>query len=449
MLEIKLDLAPTDARLIGDAGLDFIQSPVWNTSQDQLLEALTSPAPGYTNLPDQSTAELEEFAAGRVEDIDDVLVLGIGGSGLGARMLRCAFIEPARQRFGHPRLHIVDNIDPRRLYHLLITLDPRHTMVVIVTKSGSTAETMANFAVVRGWLEALLGDDYREQVVVVTDPEKGDLRKIAEKDGLASFSVPPDVGGRFSVLSAVGLLPAALAGLDIGDLLSGAKAMRRATLRADWRKNPALALALCLHSHHRAGRRIVGVVPYADGLRDFALWFSQLWAESLGKRDDYGPTPQPLLGATDQHSQIQLYTRGPADKVAWLLEVAEHEVNVEVPDKEYGYDALDYLAGLGLDELLAAERRGTTLGLVRAGTPSLVLTLPKLEGPELGALIYLCEAAVSLTGRLAELDAYDQPGVEEGKKATYALLERPGYEERRRDDAELEARFAGNLTSLA
>lgn len=449
MLGIKLDLAPTDARLIGDAGLDFVQSKEWNNPRQELLNALTDPAPGYTSLPDQQVDGLLEFAAAVSGDLDDVLVLGIGGSGLGARMLNCAFIEPAPRRPNYPRLHVVDNVDPRRLYHLLTALDPQHTLVVVVTKSGSTAETMANYAVVRAWLEALLGDDYAAHLAVVTDPHNGDLRSIAESEDLASFAVPPDVGGRFSVLSPVGLLPAALTGLDVEGLLRGAAVMRRRTLKPDWRSNPALALALCLHAHHSAGRRIVGVMPYADGLRDFALWFCQLWAESLGKRADYGPTPQAALGATDQHSQIQLYTQGPADKVVWMLEVAEHDVEVEVPDKPYGYAALDYLAGTGLGELLAAERRGTTLGLVKAGTPSFVLTLPKLEEPELGALIYLCEAATSLTGRLAELDAYNQPGVEEGKKATYALLGRPGYEERRREDAELETSFAEDLVSLA
>lgn len=447
MLKLNLDLNPGSRELVGETGLDFAG---WKAEYPEVIAVLTDDPPGYTRLPEADPTALLDFAAARVDDLDDVIVLGIGGSGLGARMLRCALVDPAESRPGHPRLHVVDNVDPRRLYHLLTTLDAVATLVLVVTKSGSTAETMAGYAVVRGWLEATLGvEEARRRLVAVTDPEKGDLRAIADADGLDTFAVPPEVGGRFSVLSPVGLLPAALMGLDVAELLTGAALMRRAALEPAWRSNPALALALALHQHHQAGRRNVAVMPYADGLADFAAWFAQLWAESLGKRSDYGPTPQAVLGATDQHSQLQLYTQGPRDRVVWLLETAEHDVEVAVPEREYGYASLDYLAGRGLGELLAAERRGTTLALIKAGTPSLLTTLPKLEERELGALIFLCEAAVSFAGRLAELNPYDQPGVEDGKRATYALLGRPGHTERREADAALESRFDDDLVSRA
>ncbi len=447
MLKLNLDLNPGSRELVGETGLDFA---AWKAEYPEVVVALTDDPPGYTRLPEVDPTALLDFAAARVDNLDDVIVLGIGGSGLGARMLRRALVDPAESRPGFPRLHVVDNVDPRRLYHLLTTLDAVATLALVVTKSGSTAETMAGYAVVRGWLEATLGEDEaRRRLVAVTDPEKGDLRAISEADGLDTFAVPHEVGGRFSVLSPVGLLPAALMGLDVAELLTGAALMRRAALRPAWRSNPALALALALHQHHTAGRRNVAVMPYADGLADFAAWFAQLWAESLGKRPDYGPTPQAVLGATDQHSQLQLYTQGPRDRVVWLLETAEHDVEVAVPERQYGYASLDYLAGRGLGELLAAERRGTTLALIKAGTPSLLTTLPKLEERELGALIFLCEAAVSFSGRLAGLNPYDQPGVEDGKRATYALLGRPGHTERREADAALESRFDDDLVSRA
>ena len=312
---------------------------------------------------------------------------------------------------------------------------------------------MASFAVVRGWLRETLGESYGGRVAAVTDPDLGDLRALATAEAYTTFDVPPDVGGRFSVLSPVGLVPAALLGIDVRELLAGARAMRTATVSPDWRKNPALALALALHQHHQAGRRIVSVMPYADGLRDFALWFAQLWAESLGKRregtEPYGPTPQAALGVTDQHSQLQLYTDGLKDKVVWLLEAEDTGDDVRVPPQGSGYASLGYLGGRGLGELLHAEFKGTRLALLRAKTPSLVLTLPKLNERSLGLLVYLCQAAVSITGKLAGVNVYDQPGVEEGKKTTYAYMGREGYTERLAEDESLLAETDPDLVSRA
>jgi glucose-6-phosphate isomerase len=452
--KISLDLRASDRRLIGRSGLDFA---LWQDSYPELVTALVGPAPGYADLPDRQVSDLLRWAEPLTGTCDDLVLLGIGGSGLGARMLGCAFVEPAERKPGHPRLHVVDNVDPRRLRHLLGELDPRRTLVNVVTKSGSTAETMASFAVVRDWLREALGKGYGSRVAAVTDPDLGDLRAMATAEGFTTFDVPPDVGGRFSVLSPVGLVPAALLGIDVRELLAGARAMRTATGNPDWRRNPALALALALHQHHRAGRRIVSVMPYADGLRDFALWFAQLWAESLGKRrkgtdpdgEPYGPTPQAALGVTDQHSQLQLYVDGPKDKVVWLIEVEDTGADVRVPSQNEGYASLGYLGGRGLGELLHAELRGTMLALLRAKTPSLLLTLPVLDERSLGSLIYLCQAAVSITGKLAGVNPYDQPGVEEGKKTTYAYMGREGYSERLAEDERLLAETDPDLVSRA
>lgn len=446
MQTLTLNLSGSDARLIGDAGLDF---SAWSVERPELLTALTDPAPGYTKLPDSDLSEILAFAAQTEGKYDDLLLLGIGGSALGARMLNCAFVEPADNRLNRPRLRTVDNVDPRRLGYLLKSLNPRRTLVVVVTKSGSTAETMASFAIAQQWLRESLGDGHQKRIVAVTDPTQGDLRRLVNEEGYGRFAVPTDVGGRFSALSTVGLLPAALLGIDIKELLTGAARLRETTLNPDWQRNPALALALTLHEHHNNGRRIVSVMPYADGLRDFALWFVQLWAESLGKRADYGPTPLSALGATDQHSQLQLYTEGPKDKVVWLLSVSNLGEEIAVPPQSDELASLGYLSKRGLGELLAAELRGTTLALSKAGTPSLTLALPQLDERELGGLIYLAEAAVSITGELARLNPYDQPGVEDGKQATYALMGRPGYEDRLKEDEALESRRDGNLTSRA
>lgn len=446
MQTLTLNLSGSDAKLIGDAGLDF---SAWSSEQSELLAGLTNPAPGYTKLPDYDPAAILDFARQVEGSYDDLLLLGIGGSALGARMLNCAFVEPADNLLRRPRLRTIDNVDPRRLGYLLKKLNPRRTLVVVITKSGSTAETMSSFAIAREWLRESLGADYHKNIVAVTDPEKGDLRRLVNEEGYTAFEVPPTVGGRFSVLSPVGLLPAVLLGIDIKELLAGAAKLRETTLNPNWQRNPALALALALHEHHNAGRRIISVMPYADGLRDFALWFVQLWAESLGKRSDYGPAPLPALGATDQHSQLQLYTEGPKDKVVWLLSVADLGDEVSVPAQSDELASLGYLSNRGLGELLAAELRGTTLALIKAGTPSLTLALPKLDEVALGGLIYLAEAAVSITGELARLNPYDQPGVEDGKHATYARMGRAGYEDRRREDEARSSRRDSRLISRA
>jgi glucose-6-phosphate isomerase len=446
--KIRLDLRTSDRRLLGRSGLDFAR---WRDSYPELVTALTGPAPGYAALPDRQVSDLLRWAEPLKGTCDDLLLLGIGGSGLGARMLDCAFVAPAPRRPGHPRLTVVDNVDPRRLRYLLGELDPRRTLVNVITKSGSTAETMASFAVVRGWMQRALGEGYAERVVAVTDPDLGDLRALATAEGFTTFDVPPDVGGRYSVLSPVGLVPAVLLGIDARELLAGARAMRTATMDPVWRKNPALALALALHQHHQAGRRIVSVMPYGDGLAGFALWFAQLWAESLGKRrkgtDSYGPTPQAALGVTDQHSQLQLYVDGPKDKVVWLIEVEDLGDDVRVPEQTEGDKgfkplvSLGYLGGRGLGELMHAELRGTTLALLRAKTPSLVLKLPRLDERSLGSLVYMCQAAASITGKLAGVNVYDQPGVEEGKRTTYAYMGRElqvtGYADRLAEDERL------------
>ncbi len=450
MSGIQLDLRFSDRRLIGIGGLDFTG---WREEYPELLTALTGPPPGYSELPDQKLSKLCDWADALKGRYDDLLLLGIGGSGLGGRMLNCAFVEPACKKPGHPRLHVVDNVDPRRLSHLLKELDPRRTLVNVVTKSGSTAETMASFAVVREWLRAGIGEGYGERIVATTDPDLGDLRALATAEGYTIFEIPPPVGGRFSVLSPVGLVPAVLTGVNVRELLAGARAMRTATLNPSWRKNPSLALALALHHHHQAGRRIVSIMPYADGLRDFAFWFAQLWAESLGKRrgssEVYGPTPQAALGATDQHSQLQLYVDGPKDKVIWLIEVRDLGDEVKIPPQPGDYSSLDYLGGHGLGELLLVELKGTVLTLIKAKTPSLVLSLPRLDERELGSLIYLCQASASFAGKLAGVNAYDQPGVEAGKKTTYAYLGREGYAERLAEDEGLLDETDSSLVSEA
>jgi glucose-6-phosphate isomerase len=382
--------------------------------------------------------------AERAGRFDDFVIIGIGGSALGPLALKSALCHPfhdllpAGRRVG-PRLHVLDNADPARCTGLLDVLDLRRTVFNVITKSGSTAETAAQFLVVREALERAVGKSWREHFIFTTDPARGDLRKLAADEGVAALEVPAGVGGRFSVLCPVGLLPAAALGIDVRGLLAGAARTDARCSSPKWDRNPALALALMLWLlDTRRGKRIHVMMPYASALADVADWFRQLWAESLGKRTtldgrpcSVGPTPVKSLGATDQHSQVQLYTEGPNDKAVIFVSPGEVAREVRIPAAYPDRAAFGYLGGHGVGELLDAERRGTELALTAAGRPNATLFMPGLNAETVGGLLFLWELATAYAGRLYNVDAFDQPGVEAGKVAAYALLGHPRYADER------------------
>ena len=396
---------------------------------------------GWFDLPADAallaqTTGYAERARGRWRD---VVVLGIGGSALGPIALRTA-LRPhgwnglsAAARGGLPRLHVLDNVDPDTITAVLAALDLDGTLFVVISKSGGTAETMAQYLVVRGALDARFGDRAVDHLVFVTDPEKGSLRPLARAGGIAALDIPSNVGGRFSVLSPVGMLPAALIGIDVARLLAGAEDMRRRCATDDMAANPAGVFAtLQFLAHERAGKAVHVLMPYADPLRDFAAWFVQLWAESLGKiRPDgtsVGPTPVPALGATDQHSQVQLFMEGPADKTVTFVAVAGREERAPIPALHGDVPDLAYLGGHSLGALLDVERRATAGALARRGRPNMTLTLDAVDPWHVGGLIMLLEIATAYAGELYGVNAFDQPGVELGKQYTYGMLGRPGFD---------------------
>jgi glucose-6-phosphate isomerase len=398
-----------------------------------LRERLRAGEAGFEAVLDDAPAWRAARAEGaRLAALADVLVVdGIGGSALGALALQSA-LRPADRR-----LVILDNVDPEGVAAKLAGLDPSRTAVNVVTKSGSTAETMANLLVLLDWMERRLGPEHVRRWSATTDPEKGDLLALARRLGISVLPVPPNVGGRFSVLTAVGLVPASFLGLDVEGLMAGARAMRRHCWTARPERNLGLLGASLLHLlATRRGRRIQVVMPYADALVHVADWYRQLWAESLGKRLDRrgrrvetGQTPVTALGATDQHSQVQLYMEGPADKVVTFLEVARFRQDVAVPARHADLPSLGYLGGRSLGQLIAAEKRGTELALTAAGRPNFTYRLPEISAHVLGQLIYLFEFQTALSGELYGVDAFDQPGVEAGKVAAYALMGRAGFAE--------------------
>ncbi|MBT8492964.1 MAG: glucose-6-phosphate isomerase, partial [Deltaproteobacteria bacterium] len=326
---------------------------------------------GFAALADDTALARRtlDFASNMPAEIDTMVLVGIGGSSLGPNAVYSALarpFDPVRGRAaGMPRrLFFPDNSDPVTFAGLLEAIDLSRTCFNVVTKSGGTAETAAQTMVLIDRIEKQLGADaLPKHVVVTTDPEKGALREVARRFDLPAFEVPANVGGRFSVLSAVGLLPAAVAGLDVVGLLDGARAMREAVLAPDNRSiesNPALALAALLHHHDRElGRPMVVMMPYADALYSCADWFRQLWAESLGKAEatdgsvaHVGPTPIASRGATDQHSQLQLYAEGPDDKVYLTVAADRRSTDLELPEAGIAdLGAYGYLAGRRMGEL--------------------------------------------------------------------------------------------------
>ncbi len=402
----------------------------------------------FYDLPYQDVTPVLAYAEQARRRFENFVVVGIGGSALGNIALQTALRHPChnllpRDRRGGPRMFFPDNIDPDMVGGLFDALDPRETLFNVITKSGSTAETMSAFLLVRQALIDAVGDRWREHVVATTDPEKGDLRQIAREEGLTAFDIPEKVGGRFSVLTPVGLLSAAVSGIDIRALLSGAAGMDARLKGVALDRNPAYVCAALLYlADVRKGRRIVVMMPYVQALRDVSDWFRQLWAESLGKRLSLtgevvhvGQTPVKAIGATDQHSQMQLYVEGPHDKVVVFLAVERYGRTLTFPAAYEEKASLGYFAGRTMNELIQAERVATALALTQRQRPNLTVTLPEVTPQAIGQLLYLLEAQTLYAGGLYGVDPLDQPGVEAGKVATYALMGRKGYERQREEIA--------------
>lgn len=397
---------------------------------------------GYSEETVWYVKEYASMVQGRFENI---LVLGIGGSALGGLAVTEALLKPywnllsEEQREGLPRIFFLDNIDPDTMTGLLNMLDLSKTLVNVITKSGSTAETMSQFMIVKNILEQELGSNYRYNIVATTDKRTGVLRQIAEQEGYKTFVVPDDVGGRFSVFSAVGLLPFALVGLDIDEMINGVKDMDLALKNTDINENIAGQNALIHYLlDTKKGKNMSVMMPYSSRLKYVSDWFVQLWAESLGKNDYVGPTPIKALGATDQHSQIQLYNEGPNNKVINFIRVAEFDNTLEIP-QIFEYTGIGYLGGKSINRLINAEADSTRVALTDCKRPVVTITMDKVDGYNLAQLLYMLEVQTAITGALYNIDTFNQPGVEQAKNYTYALMGRAGYEE---SAQELEAKMA-------
>ncbi|MGE4618253.1 MAG: glucose-6-phosphate isomerase [Planctomycetota bacterium] len=401
------------------------------TVQLQQLKKILDHGPGFIGAisDDDALSAVEQIAATVPAD-DSILLLGIGGSALGARALAAALApEPIRD------LNILDNIDPDTVERKLSRLDLSRTTVLVISKSGATAETSAQLLRIIAALRAA-GVDPDQKIIAITDRQKGPLRALASKCGWRTLEVPSDVGGRFSVMTAVGWLPAILVGIDIRKLTQGARNCLKDLQQAD--ENHALVQSASEWARCSASHKTVVLFPYRDRLRTFGDWFAQLWAESLGKRLDLagnevwnGSTPIVARGVTDQHSLVQLFVEGPDDKQYVFLDAPlEGSDPVIESDLADLHPDFGYLSGKSLDQLRIAEWEGTIAALRAAGRPVSTIQLEKLDEAHLGALMLLWEMMTLLAAAELNVDPFDQPGVEAGKAVAFAKMGREGWQEK-------------------
>ena len=456
-MRIKVDFNNMMADTVGSRGI--MQDEI-TAMQDKLLQAAVSMEQKrgqmkWRELPYTQDAIVEDILdtakdiAGKFENF---VVLGIGGSALGPIAVQQAlchlrYNDLPREKRGGPRLFVEDNIDPERMEALLDVIDVEKTMFNVITKSGGTSETVSQLLIVVSLLEQKLGRaNINRHLIATTDEQKGNLILIAKELGLKTYFVPDGVGGRFSELCPVGLLAAAVCGIDIRALLAGAGYMDQLCAERDVWKNAAYMLATLQVIALQKGCNISVMMPYADSLKYMADWYAQLWAESLGKRYDregkevfVGQTPVKALGVTDQHSQVQLYTEGPFDKVISFLGVARYRTEFVIPHDFENIPDVSFLGGHTLNELIHAEQLATEYAVMKSGHLSHTITLPEVNAFTVGELLYMMEVQTAFAGELLNINAFDQPGVEEGKNATYALLGKPGFSEKKQ---ELDARPA-------
>lgn len=451
-MKLKFDYNNMMADVIGEHGIDAgcieADSAAIAAAFGDVMANLGKGWQEWTELPYIDPSDLDSMIA-RMNDIRSkasaFVVLGIGGSALGPISVVQALLNmrlnelpaAALKAAGLPKLYIEDNIDPERMHELLELIDLKTTYFNVITKSGETSETLAQFLVLYDLMKKAVGkEEAKKHFIATTTIGKGTLYNLAQKEGFVTYGIPAGVGGRFSVLSNVGLVPFAAMGIDIKKLLAGAKEMSEACRVSDVKKNPALMTAYLQCKAMEKGANISVMMPYADSLKYMSDFYCQIWAESLGKAVDKkgnvvhaGQTPAKSLGVTDQHSQVQLYTEGPFDKVITILAVEKFRRDVVIPSDD-DIDVCEFLKGHTMGELLNHERVATEYALRKAGRMNFTVTIPEVNEHTVGELLAYYEYETAFAGAYLGVDTFNQPGVEEGKKATFAMLGRKGYEEK-------------------
>ena len=451
-MRLKLDFNNMMKPFVGDDG--FEENELENNKKlckkayDRVKEGRGKNMMGWTELPYNQSEIVDDILATAKEvrkNCEYFVVLGIGGSALGPiaafqALCHLHHNDLPKSKRKAPKFFVEDNVDPERMLALFDVIDPEKTIFNVITKSGSTSETMTQYLIIMKMLKDRLGDKAKDHMIATTSAAKGNLIKIAKAEGLKTFYIPDGVGGRFSELCPVGLLPAAVLGIDIKAMLDGAKYMDKLCLSKNYANNPAMVGALLSYLSMKNGKNISVMMPYADSLKYMADWYCQLWGESLGKevnlngeKVNVGQTPVKSLGVTDQHSQVQLYTEGPSDKVVTFLAVENYRGEQVISDGCEDIPDVNFLCGHTMNELITAERKATEYALTSKGKLNRTIILPEVNAFTLGELMYFFQMETAFTGEMLEIDTYNQPGVENGKNATYALLGRKGYEAKREE----------------
>lgn len=389
---------------------------------------------GWVKLPSSIPADLVErinTTAQRLRsECDYVVCVGIGGSYLGAKAVIEALSDPFANMGSANQTRVVfagQNISEDYMASLTKLLKDKKFGIIVISKSGTTTEPAIAFRLLREQLENQAGKDIaKRRIVAITDKEKGALRTLADQEGYDTFVIPDNVGGRFSVLTPVGLLPIAVAGFDIQKLVDGAKAMENTTLHPG-AENPAETYARLRNALYKGGRDIEILVNFDPKLHYMAEWWKQLFGESEGK-DGKGIFPAAADFTTDLHSMGQLIQDGKRNFFETVLSVEETHDHVVIPTDAADMDGLNYLAGRRMSDVNKMAELGTRLAHVEGGVPNIRITMPMISEYSLGQLIYFFEKACGISGYLLGVNPFDQPGVEAYKKNMFALLGKPGYE---------------------
>ena len=437
MSNIKLDI--TKAACFLEAGAVEAFEPKVKEAQKALEEG-TCPGNdflGWLHLPSSITPafldELQACADTLRANCEAVVVAGIGGSYLGAR----AVIEALNNSFSwlvgdkkNPTILFAgNNIGEDYLFELTTYLKDKKFGVINISKSGTTTETALTFRLLKKQCEAQRGKEEAKKVIVaITDAKKGAARTCADKEGYKSFIIPDNVGGRFSVLTPVGLLPIACAGFDIKQLVGGAQDMEKACGKdVPFAENPAAQYAAVRNGLYQKGKKIEIMVNYQPKLHFFSEWWKQLYGESEGK-DNKGIFPASVDFTTDLHSMGQWIQEGERTIFETVISIEEPENKLLFPEDEENLDGLNFLAGKRVDEVNKMAELGTRLAHVDGGVPNMRISVPKLNEYYIGQLIYFFEIACGISGNVLGVNPFNQPGVEAYKKNMFALLDKPGYE---------------------
>lgn len=377
--------------------IQFLNIPKSTSKLKLVWQDFAKNSPAFTSIQDFSPKLNKRWK--------NILVLGIGGSSLGAQALISGLrIKDKGERI----IHFLDNLDPDEISVTFKSLNWKKTLVLVISKSGSTLETIAQFLIVK----AKLGKNWRAQAIFITDPGRNFLRDLAAKEKVLCFDVPEKIGGRYSVFTNVGLVPAALTNVNIPELLNGAKTVQ---------SRSAFEFAKIHAAEYKRGRNITVFCPYSSQLKKLGEWYAQLLAESVGKNSKIGITPEVSLGATDQHSKLQLWMEGPADKFFIFLNIQKFEQDLKIPNPPAEFN---YLKNKSLAQVLQTEFEATTQALTEKKRPLVKITLPKLDAHTLGHLMQFFMLEVYFLGKILSIDPFNQPGVERGKVLAKKALAR-------------------------